>query len=82
MEAICKQYYPYSNEPGFFHQTFYTGMTYNYEKIYHENYFWYKVTDVLGRPELFDQDDFNDYFITKSYIRKEKLEKIKNNYKE
>jgi len=81
MEAICKRCCPYGDDPTFPYQRFYKGVTYNYEKKYHEENILYNFINGLGKPELFEIDDFDFYFITKSQIRKEKLEKIKNNYK-
>jgi len=87
MEAICKNYYPYDVklQPNIklSDQSFLTGNTY---KITYRNFVnnqnWYQVENENGGRELFTEDEFNDYFLTLSEIRRLKLKKLKRKLEE
>ena len=79
MDAICKKNYPFCNDDDVkgTNQVYIIGETYKYEKIYYNGQTWYRVYSSIGKTDLFDKEDFKDYFQSESEIRKLKLLKIK-----
>jgi hypothetical protein len=82
MKALCKKYYPYDENDAYSMslQSYFTGRTYNTEKIFHENEFWFIVIDEWENEDLFAPNEFEEYFYDIAKLRKEKLNKIIENY--
>lgn len=79
MEAICKRYYPYSETDEWYLQVFLTGKTYKIiNKTFNNGQNWYHVEHEEGSDtDLFNEIEFNDYFLSMKEIRRQKLQKIK-----
>lgn len=81
MKCICIRSYPYSDDDDLkFHQSFSINNEYDYITFHKLGHTWYRVTS-LYYEELFKEDEFPDYFMTLSDIRKLKMQKINNSLK-
>ena len=80
MDVIFKKYYPFAEDSRLFLQTFLTWKTYKIvNSTIYENENWYSIDNEYNTVDMFNQTDFDDYFITKKELRSKKLQKITNN---
>jgi hypothetical protein len=82
MDVTCKRSYPYDDASNLtIHQEFLVNKNYNVShKFEIKGEIWYRIEGESRSISMFNNDEFNDYFIDIKKERKQKLLSLKSKF--